>query len=311
MDLQAMSNHELKQHAERVVADERKHVLASILTLREVMRRRLYLPWGYSSMYDYATRGLGLSENQAWSRLQIARASEFFPIVLDKLASGEAKLAQTAAAVGKLTEANSALVFEMMKGRSKRKFVAVLARITHDGRLLPGGQEAKTKLTFACTADQAEAYERLKALLISQGKVEDRSPEGVLAAIVKLGLRHADPVEKAKRAPAKTAAPVSSTVFPERVAPLGRYVPASVRHAVFLRDGGRCCYRASDGTPCMATVGLQVDHRVRMFCRGGGHRIDELQLLCKAHNPFCAELQLGREFMARKISPRIVPRCTS
>ena len=41
--------------------------------LRELERRRLYLSWGFSSLFDYATSELGYSEAAAWRRIKAMR----------------------------------------------------------------------------------------------------------------------------------------------------------------------------------------------------------------------------------------------
>ena len=53
---------------------------------------------------------------------------------------------------------------------------------------------------------------------------------------------------------------------PDQARP-ARHIPAAVRDAVFVRDGGACTFAARDGTRCGSKQPLQIDH-VRPFAAG-------------------------------------------
>jgi 5-methylcytosine-specific restriction endonuclease McrA len=74
----------------------------------------------------------------------------------------------------------------------------------------------------------------------------------------------------------------------------GRYVPASVRRAVFERDEGRCTYADGRGRRCAETHGLEL-HHVTAFAHGGEHTEANLTLRCRSHNTLVAEQDFGRE----------------
>ena len=80
-------------------------------------------------------------------------------------------------------------------------------------------------------------------------------------------------------------------------------VPAAVRHLVWARDGGQCAWRYPDGTRCSERMMLELDH-LTMWCRGGEHDPDNLELRCRHHNHFAAEQDLGIGFMAKWHGPR-------
>ena len=77
-----------------------------------------------------------------------------------------------------------------------------------------------------------------------------------------------------------------------------RHVPAAVRRAVYERDGGRCAYADAKGRRCTARVGLEYHHR-HPFGLGGDHSVRAVGLLCRSHNLFLAEIDYGREAVAR------------
>ena len=71
----------------------------------------------------------------------------------------------------------------------------------------------------------------------------------------------------------------------------GRHVPAAVRRAVWERDGGRCGFVGADGR-CQERGFLEF-HHVVPFARGGATSVDNLELRCRAHNAYEAELVFG------------------
>ena len=66
--------------------------------------------------------------------------------------------------------------------------------------------------------------------------------------------------------------------------PPRRHIPAAVRRHVWLRDGGRCCYRDPlSGRRCTSSHLLQIDHLLPV-AEGGGPEPPNLNLLCAAHH---------------------------
>ena len=66
--------------------------------------------------------------------------------------------------------------------------------------------------------------------------------------------------------------------------PPRRHIPAAVRRHVWLRDGGRCCYRDPlSGRRCTSSHLLQIDHLLPV-AEGGGPEPSNLELSCAAHH---------------------------
>ena len=76
------------------------------------------------------------------------------------------------------------------------------------------------------------------------------------------------------------------------------HVPAHVRRAVWLRDGGRCQWRAPGGGVCGSTLRLELDH-VLPRARGGPSTVENLRVLCFVHNQYAARLAFGDRWMDR------------
>ena len=80
--------------------------------------------------------------------------------------------------------------------------------------------------------------------------------------------------------------------------PSSRHVPAAVRRTVYERDGGRCRYVDEQGRRCTAREGLEFHHR-HPFALGGHHSPEGMALLCRTHNRLLAEIDFGREAVAK------------
>jgi 5-methylcytosine-specific restriction endonuclease McrA len=76
-----------------------------------------------------------------------------------------------------------------------------------------------------------------------------------------------------------------------------RAIPAQVRRAVFRRDEGRCAFVDGEGRRCGSTWQVEFHHCVP-YGRAGPHSSGNVELRCRAHNQFEAELEYGRGFMA-------------
>jgi hypothetical protein len=118
-------------------------------------------------------------------------------------------------------------------------------------------------------------------------------PSGDLSAILDraLDLLLAD-LERAKFA--NVARPHSSSHPAKRT----RHVPAAVRRAVWRRDGGQCAFVGPRGR-CDKTAFLEF-HHVRPFDAGGESTAQNIELRCRAHNQYEADVFFGQPFVLRE-----------
>jgi hypothetical protein len=72
----------------------------------------------------------------------------------------------------------------------------------------------------------------------------------------------------------------------------GRTIPAEVRRKVAARDGRQCAYIAPDGVRCVE-MGFLEFHHVVPYARGGAATTENIQLRCRAHNQYAADLDFG------------------
>jgi hypothetical protein len=74
--------------------------------------------------------------------------------------------------------------------------------------------------------------------------------------------------------------------------PRSRHIPAEVKRTVWKRDGGTCGFVAPNGRRCEERTFLEF-HHVMPYATGGKATVDNIELRCRAHNGYEAELHLG------------------
>lgn len=130
----------------------------------------------------------------------------------------------------------------------------------------------------------AETYKKLR---LAQDLLRHQIPDGDPAEIFDRALT-ALLEDLAKKKLAATDRPRESRDH----SPGSRHIPAEVRRAVWLRDGGRCAFVGRSGRRC-SEQGFLEFHHVTPHASGGPPTVDNIQLRCRAHNGYEAELDFG------------------
>ncbi len=149
---------------------------------------------------------------------------------------------------------------------------------------------ARYKVQFTASAGLRDKLQRLQALMRLS------VPDGDLAAIIEQAVTEKLQRLEARRF-ARTKAPRTAPTQGS-IEPKTRQVPAAVKRAVYERDGGQCRYQDERGRRCTARQDLEFHHR-HPFGYGGDHSVANVSLRCRAHNLYLAELDYGRESIAR------------
>jgi hypothetical protein len=345
-----LSDQDLIVQVHRLAANERTATATLIACLAELDARRLHLGMGYSSLHDYCTKALHLTDYAGYARIEAARVVRRFPLVLDLLRDGSINLTTITLLGRHLTAENHERVLRAAAHKSKRDIEVQVAalRPRPDApaiiRKLPAAKlavessappslpevsqpslpEAETVTTpIVCTVPEPPpadvepppaptrplalvtplAPQRFKVQLTIGQETHDRLrrvqdllrhsvPSGNPAVIFDraLTLLLRDLERRKLAAVARARADGTS-------APGSRHVPASVRRAVWTRDGGQCAFVGTEGR-CTARGFLEL-HHVEPFALGGPTTIDNLQLRCRAHNAYEAEMTFG-SFVVRE-----------
>jgi hypothetical protein len=130
--------------------------------------------------------------------------------------------------------------------------------------------------------------ERLQALM------RPTVPTGDLAALVEIAVAEkVERLEARRFGRTKTPRKTVRDVDPD---PSSRYIPAEVKRAVSERDGYQCTFRNRLGRRCPERGWLEFHHQ-HPHGLGGDRSIQNICLMCHAHNEYLAELDYGRELI--------------
>jgi hypothetical protein len=331
LELKSMSDDELLRRMPELLKNSR-HVEADLIAhMAEVDERRLYRK-SSSSMFKYATDVLHLSEAEAYFRIEAARASRKHPMLLDMLKDGRLHLSGISVLASVLTEANrdevlaraahktkeiiKELVAELapkpdvpdrmrkLPERREKKKTAKVDELRLDGvareNATPPASEppkpaevepisaARYKVAFTASSELHDKIKRLQAFMRSSGNDND------LASVIEAAVTEKLDKLEAKRY-GTTKSPRKGLEETDTSAP-SRYIPAAVKRAVYSRDQGRCRYQDETGRRCTETDRLEF-HHVQPYGRGSDHNPANIELRCRAHNLYEAELDYGKEVM--------------
>jgi hypothetical protein len=320
-----LSDKELLAAVKRLAAHERVATADLIATLAELDARRLYLGEGCSSLFSYCTHVLHLSEHAAYGRIEAARAGRRHPVILDMLASGLVNLTTVCLLAPHLTDGNHVEVLNTARHKSKREVEHLVASLRQPAvpsgvRKLPArvssrAQGAATstamapddtpivvpasttepparpavvaplaperyKVQFTVTRETYDKLRRVQDLL--RHTIPNGDPAAIFDRALTLLLKE---VERTK---------LTAAVRPRPKAPpkeAARHIPAAVKREVWARDAGQCAFVGTNGR--CAERGLLEFHHVVPFAAGGPATTDNIQLRCRAHNTYEAELFFG------------------
>lgn len=281
-DLSALSDEELMRRLEEFVQEERGRLPWFIACLGELDRRKALENRGYSSTFDYCVRRLGLSEDEACRRIQAARAAVSRPQLLPALAEGRLSLTAVSRIAPYVRRPDAPTLIARAEGKSTRDLEAILAplnpvsvkrdsvRTVAIAAAGPDGIRTQARVEFAFQGSPAlrTAIDRVKELLAH--KLPFGGLEDILLEVVRDYLARNDPqeaLELGRTAPVRGSSSITATV----------------RRAVWARDGGRCVFIGPDGIRCQSRRMLEFDHR-EPRSRGGKDSVENLRLLCRPHN---------------------------
>ena len=307
------------------VRDERAATARLIALLIELDTRRLYLGEGCSSLFTYCTQVLHLSEHAAYNRIESARAARRFPIILDLVESAAVTLTTVRLLAPHLSDANHRDVLERARHKTKREIELLVATLnprpdvpsmvrklptpaTSSLQLLAADETAKTVTSMLAEAAIAPPPPRpaeIKPVAAERYKIQftvSRETHDKLRRAQDL-LRHTvpngDPAIIFERAIALLVEDLERKRIGKTERPRARreatkdsrHIPATVKRTVWQRDNGRCAFNGPYGR-CTETGFLEY-HHVVPFASGGATSPGNLELRCRAHNQYEAELWFG------------------
>ena len=301
MNLIHLSDDEVEKGLSGFVRAERESLSGVLHYLREVERRRLHSKHKCSSLFEFAMKVHGYSEPEANSRISAMRLLKELPEIEEKIESGALSLTNLNSARAMFRKEKKASiqrsrkekieVLEKLENRSKKEAKRVLEK---ESFLEPSFDLEMTGTERTFFSDNDELEPKLKRLFELKARSNpNMSLRDLVNAMADECLPRWDPLEKAKRGQAKKErqqTEPSQSPRPDEVKPVlnqetpsleseekpSRYAPATVRHAVYMRDQGRC-------QNCGSGRATEIDHVVP-FAMGGMSDLENLRLLCRSCN---------------------------
>src|SRR6267143_4442900 len=129
MFVESLSSSDLRSATRALVRTSHGVDAALLVHLGEIDERKLYLDWAFSSMFAFCVGELGLSEDVACNRIDLARAARSMPVILEALRSGRVHLAGLRLLAPHLTTQNQEEVLAEAAGKSKRQIEELVARL--------------------------------------------------------------------------------------------------------------------------------------------------------------------------------------
>lgn len=126
-DLARLSDQQLLASLHGALRTKRRALAEIIAHLGEVEERRLHLEVACGSLFSYCVQRLGMSEDEACRRIELARLARRFPTLFDELASGRISLSVALLFKGVLSADNHAALLAAARGASLRKARELLA----------------------------------------------------------------------------------------------------------------------------------------------------------------------------------------
>jgi len=285
--LNRLSDKDLLSRTQRLRKKEQKLLLELLLHIAEVDARKLYRDAGYSSLYSYLIEGLKYSESASHRRIQVARAVQKFPDLLEALRHETLSFSAVYEISRVVTHENVGQLVHECTGRSRADVERVIALLGFGGAT-PGERtervqilkatsseaasqillvdsnaptnsnddsnptsaaEVEVPLKYRVTLEVDEEFIQLyqKVKAISGG----RRMEGALKKSMREYLKQNDPQERElRRQKRKAKREEKEFDFREvkRSVVNPRYIPLAVRDTVFMRDAGRCTYVSKSGS---------------------------------------------------------------
>ena len=126
--LNTLSNEELEASLNGLLGVGARVEARIVAHLAEVEARRLHLLAGFSSLYDYCRKRLGLSDYEAFVRITVARVARKFPVIFGMLERRELHLTAICEVRDFLCDENHAELLAEVSGKTKLQIRELLAR---------------------------------------------------------------------------------------------------------------------------------------------------------------------------------------
>ncbi|OYZ11967.1 MAG: hypothetical protein B7Y39_19000 [Bdellovibrio sp. 28-41-41] len=322
MKLKKLTDQNLDNNLKELVAGEREILAEIILHIIEVETRKLYLKFGYASLFEYLTQHIGYANGSAQRRIDAARLAMFVPKVVDDLESGDLNLSQVSLIQKSIravqseskTKVDQKTKEELVDLLSNKSFLEseilvsqVLDITPVEATKITNQKDESVRLQVTLTKSQWEKLLKMRELLSNSMPSGisnwDQVLEYAADKVIKLkdksqGKQNSEKQNRnlnPRHTPEPSTiqqAPPQPSIFPQTPKPsqtspssskARQHVPISIQRQVFERD--QCCQYLDKktGKKCESKWHLHIDH-VQPLWANGSNELENLRILCAGHN---------------------------
>ncbi len=306
--LKKVSSEKIDAELRLETASERELLSKIVCYIYEVDRRKLYLRYNCTSLFEYLTKEMKYSAGSAQRRLDAARLLGDTPELVEGLASGDLTLSQISIVAHGLKQAkreasNSGAkftstvevkrdLFSKVKSQATAGAQQIVAKTLNleirafDKMVVQRDESLRLEITFS--KEEVELLKEVKDLL-SHSMPGASYKEVLVASLKELKKRKSASPQKKEGISQKLevrASAVEVKKFDHSKSSIGE-----VRRSVFRKDKS-CRWEFANGQKCGSTFQLQIDHKKSKWL-GGSNESDNLQLLCSAHNKLKYQQEMG------------------
>jgi len=330
-NLRKLSDETLHSKVKWLVQEERNLLSPILHLLREVEIRKLFSSMHYKSLFEYAVKECGYSEDQAARRISAMRLLKELPEIEEKISSGELSLTN-------LTQAQGLFRAEKKSDNaySKEEKLEILKNLENKSK-----REGEKLVLSLSSNPESLKPEKIRAVSENLNEIKTNVPDQTLKKIEKLKglLAHSSPnismaelldklcdlgletwdkgkkqvrdrklaEDKEKRLPFEKTVNVDIDKIKEgksHVAPIQKTQVSPALARVTLQQKSDRVHIAnsiqrevwqranSQCEICKSTYALQIDHII-LVSMGGTNEADNLRLLCRNCNQRHAIKKLG------------------
>jgi HNH endonuclease len=310
-NIKKLSDKDLLTQTDLLAYEHRKNSVLLLRHLREVEVRRLFVDLGFTSMHKYCLKQLKFSEGETQRRLTAARLLRELPEIEQKIETGtlnvtnlskiQSFLRAEKAAAHPFTKAQKLELISELEEKSTREVEKELVSLSHQPALLAEkfqGARASVLLgeesqKFETTLSQEHQDLLAEFRNLYAHELKDSGNGSVLVFLLqkaiqykkkKLGLldkakpQNAAPLPSAEKVNANKL-PVTALISRQR-----KYLSVHLKKHLWQRAQACCEYRdAKSQKRCDSKIALEIDH-VLPLALGGSDKLQNLRLLCRAHN---------------------------
>lgn len=323
--LAQLTDRELLARTKDIVKQEREILIDVIQHLREIDERRLYSDLKYKSLFEYAVRELGYSEDQAWRRINAMRMTKAVPEVTAKIETGALTLGNLGTANqlfraeakvhGSVSINRKIQVLSALENKSRREAEQIVQQMATvpTQSLRPERTKAiddHVEIRMNVSPKLRQKIDRIRGLLAH--KQPNLNTSELLEVLCDQFLTRHE--KETRRAPSKPTSPANPPAQPRKgvsivvgevdqatlIQPTPRSndstsanrknVSRPIRRQIWRQANGRC-------QNCGSEHALQIDH-IQPRAHGGSNAADNLRLLCRPCNQRAAIVQLGQTTMS-------------